>query len=68
MITGTVTQATIEELLEAMLSVGSVQRLYQEGLKSETVKYIVYCTLYIVKDRPVLSSEMVPHINKPAAV
>jgi hypothetical protein len=33
--------------------------------KSETVKYTVYCTLYIVKDRPVLSSERAPHLKKP---
>jgi hypothetical protein len=37
----------------------------QSGGEEETVKYIVYCTLYIVKDRPVLSSERVPHIKKP---
>jgi hypothetical protein len=33
--------------------------------QSETVKCIVYCTLYIVKDRHVLSSERAPHIKNP---
>jgi hypothetical protein len=35
------------------------------SLKSETVKCIVYCTLYIIKDRPVLSSERAPHLKNP---
>jgi hypothetical protein len=41
-----------------------------EGLYEtiKTVKYIVYSTLYIVKDSPVPSSERAPNINKPAIV
>jgi hypothetical protein len=35
------------------------------SLNSETVKFIVYRTLYIVKDRPVLSSERAPNIKNP---
>jgi hypothetical protein len=33
-----------------------------------TCKMYIYCTLYIVKDWPVLSSERAPHINKPATL
>jgi hypothetical protein len=85
--------ATIEELLEAVFSVRSVPRLYNEGrlrleagsntstvalrvvggdekgsLKSETVKYgrESHGPAAIVNDRPVLSSERAPNIDKPA--
>jgi hypothetical protein len=60
--TATDTHATIEELLEAVFSVRSVPRLYNEE------QLTIYCTLYIVKDRPDLSSERAPQINKTAIV
>jgi hypothetical protein len=42
------THTKIAELLKTVFSLGSSPRLHNEDLRPETVKYIVYCTLYIV--------------------
>jgi hypothetical protein len=46
-----------------VFSMWSALRLYKESLFLALMS-----TLYIVKDRPVLSSERTPHINEPGTV